>query len=157
MIKASAKISPEIAVDFDIIRAMFDLDKGQLGRSLMAIATEEILVNMDMECDPDEMPWAPLSTEYHAWKRTIAPNAPMGVLYGIMKTYDQISGTQTIQADTAMMEYGLDIIAQTEAMKFTYGGFVTGTRQPPRPFYGLTFMAETRISAELDSRFNNAW
>jgi len=145
-----------ILAELDRIPRWIDLEKG-MGLQLLDVATFEILESMDSETDPDGIPWAPLSDSYLTWKAEIAPQAAMGVLYGIMKTWDQVAGIRDIWPDLAEMTYGITVEARVEAVKFSEGGIVTGTAQPPRPFYALTTATIIRADAIVGNAFDAAW
>ena len=135
----------------------FDLDRNGIGTAIMAHAVDGIMWNMIQELDPDGLPWDDLSPSYEAWKKTVAPGKPIGVLHGLMRTMDQLAGVQLVTTNFASMTYGTDPVARVEATKFQEGGIVTGTAQPPRPFYGLTREALDDIDAEFDARFTTAF
>ena len=157
MIKATTKGLPAILDDFRAIARTFDLDRHDLADRMMDIATFEILAHMDAEVDPDGVAWAPLSQKYIEYKAEIAPQAPMAVLFGVMKTWDQVAGERHVETARATMTYGTDDAARIEAVKFTEGGAVTGTDQPQRPFFGLTNGAVGRIDAMLERHFQGMW
>lgn len=129
-----------------------DLDRDDLGPELMDIAAEEVAAAMDRQEDPDGSPWAPLAP------RTAAAHhgQPIGERTGLMKSPDQLAGERHVSAESAEMTYGITPAAKVEAIKFTFGGLVTGTNQPPRPFYGLTRQAVARCVAACEKRLAQA-
>ena len=139
--------------DIRDLAGIFEMDRDRLGERLCDVAAEEIMRNMIAECDPDGVRWADLSPSYQAWKDTITPGAPMGVLWGIMRTSAEVRGEREIDAGHAEMGYGETQQARTEAIKFQEGGKVTGTGQPPRPFYAFTRGAIVRATQVLDDVF----
>lgn len=60
----------------------------------------------------------------------------MAVLFGHMKTIDQLSGRRRITPREAIMEYGIDELAIDLAHWFQEGS--AKQNRPPRPFYGLS-------------------
>lgn len=100
---------------------------------LFDIAADAILRQMDREQDPDGGDWPPLSADYEVAKQRIAPGKPMAVLYGHMKTIEQIKGQRYIGQDEARMAYGVDDLAKDLAEWFQEGN----DNQPPRPFYAV--------------------
>ena len=124
---------------------------------IQVIVATAIMINMDAECDPDGNPWPDLSNSYATWKATIAPGRPMGYLYGTMKTMDNLMGVAVVQGSQMTMTYGVDPVAIAHAIKFTEGGLVTGTNQPPRPFYGLTTYAEQQLNDHWSTVFAGLW
>lgn len=156
-ISATAKGGREIVDELERLKTTFDLDRDNLATTVLDVCTIEIMASMDSETDPDGIPWASLSPYYLEWKAEVAPQAPMAVLHGIMKTWEQVAGARFVRADYAEMTYGVDPVAKIEAIKFTEGGIVTGTSQPPRPFYAITTAALIRVDAILGVRFDKAW
>lgn len=146
-------VDPIIA-EINGFRDIFDLNR--IGARLLHDAASEIHDQMEQELDPDGMPWPALDPTYEKWKDQIAPGKPIGELFGLMKSFDQILGTQGISVHQADMTYGTDPVAITEAVKFTYGGLVTGTRQPQRHFYALPASAISRCTTFLEGEFTNA-
>ena len=142
----------------DITRMMnpFDLTKKGLAQEIATAAADGIIVHMTMGCEPDGTPWEPLSPGYQAWKDKEAPGQPIGRLYDHMMTYTQVYGTLQISTDQITQTYGVDDDAFLEALKFQRGGAVTGTTQPPRPFYGFTQIAVDRIDFILTRTFDAA-
>lgn len=143
--------------DLKKLPEIFDLDATQLGNDLLGITAAGIMINMDAESDPDGNPWPRLDPDYALWKSSIAPTARIGELYLKMKTWQEIEGLRTVTIDTASMEYGTNQLTRSEAIKFTYGGLITGTRQPQRPFYSITTACIPTLEARLDDHFNNAF
>ncbi|MDQ3168423.1 MAG: hypothetical protein M3P94_07220 [Chloroflexota bacterium] len=132
---------------------VFDLDQGTIADDIMDKSVDGMMWNMLMETAPDGTPWPALSDDYEEWKDKFYPGQLMSHLTGEMRTIDQLSGVRTVSAHMATMEYGLDHAVRLKAMKFSEGGVLTGTAQPPRPFYAFTFMA----IAAVDDRFNQAF
>jgi hypothetical protein len=139
---ASASLSKILRV-LERHKHIFDLDKNHLGEALMDITAEVILRDMDAEVGPDGQAWPALSNPYEEWKAKAAPGAPMAVLYGHMKTPEQVNGMRRVTAREAVMVYGVDELARELATYFQEGS--SGNNQPPRPFYGLSAEAEVRI------------
>ena len=156
MIRARVVGLPPILDELKSLASLFDLGGG-LGEDLLDIATWEILASMDSETDPDGIPWPALSPGYEEWKSEVAPQAPMAVLHGVMKTFVEVAGERHQDPDHASMTYGVTPEARIEAVKFQEGGIVTGTRQPPRPFYALTTAAVIRVDARLGNLFDTAF
>ena len=126
-------------------KTIFDLDKNGLAESLMDIDAEVILREMGQEIDPDGAGWPALSLAYLKFKSRVAPGAPMGVLYGHMKTETQIKGLRRITAREAVMVYGVDELARDLAEWFQEGS--KKQNRPPRRFYKLSVEAQTRKDA----------
>lgn len=135
----SARLN-KILRDLNRHKQIFDLDQNRLAESLMDIDAGVILAAMDAEVDPDGAPWAPLSELYLEFKARAAPGAPMAVLYGHMKTIEQLHGLRRITAREAVMVYGIDELARELATFFQEGN----SRQPPRKFYGTSAEADIR-------------
>lgn len=139
--------------DIDRMEHGLDLDRDLFASTLMDASVDGILWNCGQEKDPEGVYWPRLSAGYKAWKDQFHPGHPTGVLFGIMITVEQLSGVRVITADQASMTYGISPQAIVEAVKFTEGGAVTGTNQPPRPFYGFTAEAIADIETIADRRF----
>lgn len=141
-VRGDRKILADLAWARDKMAAPFDQPM-----EFQVIAAAGMARNMDAECDPDGIPWEKLSPYYADWKASVRPGAPMGVFDGIMKDWANLVGTATASGDRMTMTYGTgDPVAMMHAIKFTNGGIVTGTSQPPRPFYGLTVEAEAEAT-----------
>lgn len=136
----------EIIADLKRLAKMFDLRRDNLGSDLLDLAAEDVLETMDRQEDPDGLPWIPLSDAYEEWKSLHFPAQPMAVLFGLMKTREQVRGFRVIGVDRAEMTYGLDDQVRNEAEWFQEGN----THQPPRPFYALTAQAVARADVMID-------
>lgn len=138
----------------DLQRIVRDLDfrRNNLGRDLLDMAAEEVLEGMDRQEDPDGFPWIPLSDAYDAWKSAHFPAQPMAVLYGHMKTRDNVRGVRVIEPTRAEMTYGLDEQVRDEAAWFQDP---TNPNQPARRFYGLSPHAIQRADAIVNAWFND--
>lgn len=130
-------------------RDFWRFDRGKLGRQLMDAATDCIEDDMDAQQAPDGAPWAPLSEAYVEFKDQVAPGEPMAVLYGHMKTREQLEGQRFRGADEMRQTYGIDERAKQEASWFIEGN----DRQPARPFYGFSQEALVRMDQLCDQRF----
>lgn len=142
-----------IYADIDHMIGLFDFTTGGLGDKATALVSQSILDSMDAEVDCDGIPWAALSYGYEQWKTSVAPGQPIGVLWGSMKTLDQLEGEQIIQPKHIVHTYGKDAMVRTEAMKFQLGGLVTGTRQPQRHFFGFNWAATWKLGHLFDAIF----
>lgn len=131
-----------ILADLERHKTIFDLDKHGLGTALMDATAEQILRDMVDEKGPDGNPWAPLSEAYAEYKAKVAPGQPISVLFGHMRTIAQLKGLRRIEAREAVMVYGVDELARDLA---TWFQDPTNSRQPPRPFYGISSECETRL------------
>lgn len=143
--------------DLDAMADLFDFTKNDLGESATEIQVETVLDAMNAEVDCDGIPWADLSASYEEWKSKVAPGQPIGVLYGHMKTVDQLEGEQDIRPKLIEHTYGTDDIARTEALKFQLGGLVTGTNQPQRHFWGFNWAGVWKLNQLFDSVFHRAF
>lgn len=140
--------------DCDELAHALDLDRGGFADDLMREATDGILWNMIQELDPDGVPWAPLDPTYAAEKAIARPGKPMAVYDTIMRTVAQLEGRHAVGPDLATQSYGTgDPVALYHAVCFTEGGVITGTSQPPRPFYAFTTGAIAAMDAVADARF----
>jgi hypothetical protein len=157
LIAATTKGLPLIQMDMAKMLTTFDLDRNNMAMYCFIDVAMGIQSNMDLEMDSDGNTWDQLSHSYDTWKQTVAPGMPIGWLYGLMRDITELLGTQLIGQDVAVMSYGTNMISQMEAIKFSEGGAVTGTNQPPRPFYGLTFVAIAKCDASFDYQFANAF
>lgn len=142
----------DIIADLNRILKGIDFRRNNLGRDLLDMAAEEILECMDRQEDPDGLPWIPLSDAYEEWKSANFPAQPMAVLYGHMKTREQVRGFRVIEQARAEMTYGLDGPTRDEAEWFQDP---TNPNQPARPFYGLTPHAIQRADAIANSWFDD--
>lgn len=142
------------AIITELQRFLRDLDfrRNHLGRDLLDMAAEEILECMDRQEEPDGFPWIPLSDAYDVWKSAHFPAQPMAVLYGHLKTREQVRGFRVIERTRAEMTYGIDGQARDEAAWFQDP---THPNQPARPFYGLSPHAIQRADAIVDTWFND--
>jgi hypothetical protein len=138
---ASGRLA-KILRDLERHKHIFDLDQHDLAEALMDIDVEVMLRDMDAEVAPDGTAWPRLSERYERWKARAAPGAPMAVLYGHMKTREQLEGLRRVTAREATMVYGIDDLAREVATYFQEGA--PGNDQPPRPFYGLSAEADAR-------------
>ncbi len=114
------------------------------------ILATNVQMTMMMESDPDGNPWPKLSDSYQEWKDRVAPGELMGYLYGAMKEESNIRGVPVTSGNQMTIAYGPDPVAIQHAIKFTEGGIVTGTNQPPRPFWALSQQAEAEITQHID-------
>jgi hypothetical protein len=137
--------------DLTAMREPFNFAANSLGHNAAEITADAILLAMDAEFDCDGVPWEPLSYTYAQEKAILAPGEPMSVLYGHMKTKDQMMGDIIVMPKTMTQTYGQDPLAKEEAEKFQEGGAVTGTRQPKRSFYGFNFHALRKLADFFDS------
>jgi hypothetical protein len=128
----------------------FDLDRDGLGETVMDIAVDAMLVDMDAERDPTGANWPPLSAEYAEEKAKVSPGSPMAVLHGIMKTRDQLEGERCITAHQASMTFGKDPVAKQEAIWFQEGD--PSNNQPPRLFFGFSAECVSRTDDLLERR-----
>ena len=144
-----------LLADIRRLKDPFNLSRSGLGDQLLDIAVLNIVLNCSAGLDPDGQPWLPLSKSYQLWKDNIAPGQPIGRLFDLMLDYGQLSGERTVGPAWAIARYGTDSLARIEAMKFQEGGLVTGTNQPPRPFYGFTHGAVQMADATLTHVFNS--
>lgn len=130
-----------ILADLERHKTIFDLDKHGLAEKLMDATAEQILRDMKAETDPDGNPWPALSEAYTEYKAKVAPGQPMSVLFGYMRTIEQLKGSRRIAAREAVMVYGVDEKARQLAEWFTQGN----SRQPPRPFFAISAECEARL------------
>jgi hypothetical protein len=147
----------EILNDFGKMASCFDLVRGNLWHDVCDLVAGCIHVQMDMELDPDGVPWADLSPTYAQWKQGVAPGRPIGELFGVMKTMTQLTGEVIVTRNQITQKYGVDDVAKTEAWKFTEGGLATGTNQPPRPFYEFNTAAIAALDGWFDHVFQTAF
>lgn len=128
-----------------------DFDRHDLGENLVYIAAEAILNQMGEEIDDDGQPWAPLSELYTEAKQRIVGNEPISVLYGHMRTLDQLQGLYRITPRTIDQVYGLDEEARDLAEWFQDPS--PDRNQPPRRFYGFNAMALALLDQWVDAHF----
>lgn len=138
--------------DIARLKALFDLTKDDLGRTLCEIATDGVMDNMQDETDPDGNPWEPLSDAYGTWKAGQFPGQPMAVLHHLMADPAQVRGVLSISRDEAVVTYGVSEEARSEASWFIEGD--PGRNRPPRNFWGLTQPALQLIDETLEQRLN---
>lgn len=138
-----------IAADINRLADCFHFRREGFGEALMDAAAEGILVAMDAQEDPDGNPWAPLSERYRDWKSRKFPGNPMAVLYGVMKTEENIRGQRLVLSTMAIMTFGTDDLAKQEAEWFQEGN----ENQPPRPFYAFTRASVEACDGLCDERF----
>jgi hypothetical protein len=147
---------PDIIAALNDLMGCFDLELpragGTLGEKLLDLAAEGVIDCFLTETDPDGNPWPPLSPTYEQEKQKLVGSQPIGYLYGLLADPAEIVGRRTITADTASMEYGVTQAARDEADWFETGD--PSRNRPPRPFYGITRTAETRIGRFLDDHFD---
>lgn len=136
----SAALS-SILADLERHKTIFDLDRHGLGAKLMDATAEQILRDMIDEKSPDGAPWARLSEAYAEYKAKVAPGQPISVLFGHMRTIGQLKGLRRAAAREAVMVYGVDDLARDLATWFQEGS----SRQPARPFYGISAECEARL------------
>jgi hypothetical protein len=77
----------------------------------------------------------------------------MGYLYGFMLDHSEVEGVREIEQNHMIHGYGITTKARIEAIKFTEGGVVTGTRQPPRPFFGFSALSYVELVRASDNEF----
>lgn len=142
----------EIIADLQRLIRDVDFRRRNLGRDLLDMAAEEVLECMDRQEDPDGLPWIPLSDAYAEWKSSHFPAQPMAVLWGHMKTRDQVRGFRQIEQTRAEMTYGLDNQSRDEAEWFQDP---TNPNQPARPFYALSPQAIHRADSLIDRWFDD--
>lgn len=132
---------------------LLDLDHLGLGHGLMN-ATAAAIKQLSMrEEGPDGNAWAPLHPDYLDWKRAQGELMAIGRLHGLMLDDEQLKGERAIGKDRATMTYGTTPEARAEATQFQEGGAVTGTGQPPRPFYALGREAIEETNEVADAMF----
>ena len=140
-----------ILADLAMHRVCFDLTLDGLGEHLAEALAVGVWAFMDVETDPQNNAWLPLSERYAEWKSQHFPGQLMSHLYGIMKTPDELKGTLDIRPDGMNQTYGTDEQAQQEAVWFQEG---REPNQPERHFYDFNEQAEVLIADVLDVRFN---
>jgi hypothetical protein len=142
--------------NYDAIQAKkkcVQVDDPQIMNRVMDMVAQHVKNNCIAETDCDGFAWPKLSTGYETWKNRFFPGQLMGILWHHMLAMDQLEGTRILAKDRSTMTYGLDPIAKEEAEKFQEGGAVTGTNQPPRGFYGLTYQAISALDQIFDHIF----
>lgn len=138
---------------FDMEVEMLNLERDGLGHELMDMASASIIMQCAFEADPDGVPWPALDPRYAAEKKALVGTMPMGVLHGLMLSFDQVDGVRDVHEHDAEQYYGTDPVAIAEAVKFTMGGAVTGTAQPPRPFYAFNAISFATMDPIVDRHF----
>lgn len=140
--------------DMDEMERLMDLDQLSLAQGLMD-ATEAGIYLMSMaEEDPSGAAWPSLHPLYLDWKQHQGLLMSIGRLHGLMLSHEELRGERTIDKHKAEMQYGITQQAREEATQFTEGGAVTGTQQPPRPFYDLGPESIMRTDDAADISFN---
>lgn len=144
---------PDLLSEARELSRMFDLARYNTGLRALDLAAQGVLDCFQNEADPDGVPWPPLDPSYEGWKTATVGSKPIGYLFGVMSDMAQIQGISVITADQATMTYGITEEAKIEATKFQEGGAVTGTNQPPRPFYGFSFVGVYMVNTMFDDHF----
>jgi hypothetical protein len=139
--------------ELQLMENPFDFTRGGLGQAIIDAGIIGIIDNTWDELEPDGTPWAPLSQGYAAWKNSVRPGQRIGRLWDVMLAIPEIMGVQTILPARMVHQFGVTDQAKLEALKFQEGGLVTGTNQPPRPFFGITIAACYMDDTLLENRF----
>ena len=82
--------------DLARFKEVFDLQRDLLAFRAHNVAVQVMLADMLAEVDPDGMPWPELSELYAKWKSQHFPGNPMAVLYGVMKTEENLRGEPSV-------------------------------------------------------------
>jgi hypothetical protein len=142
----------KIRADIERHRHLFDLDRDELGKKLCKAATDGVQQCIAEEREPDGASWAPLSQKYEEWKSFQFPGQPIAVLYQHMADPKEVAGEVVVQANQAVVTYGVSALAKQEASFFQEGN----AHQPPRRFWGFTKESTAEARALLDARFATA-
>lgn len=130
----------------------FARNGNDLGEQLVGIAAAAINDQTEHELDEDGTPFAPLSGGYADWKARVAPGAPIGYLWGHMRTFDQMLGLYSIRSASIDQTYGVDDMARNLAVWFQEGN----SRQPARRFYAFNSFALAAMDQFLENHFADA-
>lgn len=148
---AAAQLN-KLLKDLDVFSRVFDLTRDRLAYRAQEIVAEVILADMQQELDPDGSPWPALSPAYAEWKAKQVGSQPMAVLYGLMRTMENLRGQDMdVRPTEATFVFGQDAQAQAEAAWFQDPG---NPNQPARGFYSLGIPAVARLDQFFDSEFN---
>lgn len=138
----------------DDIRGMphiFDLDRNNLGDRVAVAAANGIMATMDLELDPDLIPWPSLDPLYEQWKAQHYPGQPIAVLLAYMKDLSQLIGTTITWPTLMRQDYGIDENARLLAEFFQDPPSMRN--QPPRKFYELGVYAIVEVDLVFTLHF----
>lgn len=144
---------PEAIADIDRMMRPFNMRDG-LAEEFRTVAVEGIQLQCETQADPDGNTWAQLHPIYEEWKSIEAPGKPIGRLYDTMLSTNELMGVLAVRSeDLAEQYYAVTAMAMYLADQFQKGGVVTGNKQPPRPFWGISQYTYARMGEISDARF----
>lgn len=140
--------------DLERHKHAFDFNDNGLADAVAEATSVGIFEYLDREIDVNNSPFIALSEGYEAWKSRHFPGKPIGELYGLMKSPDQLKGTLEIQQYAMSQTYGTTEEARLLAEWFQEG--YAPQNRPPRPFYGLNDLVLVLLDTVFENRFADA-